>query len=112
MLSLPDMDSHHRGRRLVKSPWVQIGFVLIALELLTVAAAVATGDWDLAWVFAALFVFMLFRGILFAVFILWPVLIVTIVVWAALRRAKEKQEKEANREPSTGEKASSSNGAQ
>ena len=106
------MDSHHRVRRLVKSPWIQIGFVLIALELLTVAAAAATGDWNLAWIFAVLFVYILFRGLLFAVFILWPVLIVTIIVWAALRRGKERQEREANRETSTGEKASSSNGVQ
>lgn len=105
------MDSH-RVRRLVKSPWIQVGFVLIALELLTVAAAAATGDWNLAWIFAVLFIYILFKGILFAVFILWPVLIVTIIVWAALRRAKEKQEKEADREPSTGKNASSSNGAQ
>jgi len=85
---------------------------MIGMELLAVAAAVVSGDWNLPWLFPLFLAFFVFRAVLIAFLFLWPVLIAVIVVWAAYTHSKEKREKRASLEASTGGRTTSSDGAQ
>ena len=100
-------------RRLFKSKWTQIfGPALIVLESLAVAAAAATGDWTLAWAFPLLLAFFFLRSLIIAVFLLSPILVAVIVVWAVYTHSKEKQQKKANLQASKGPGTMSSDSPQ
>ena len=111
------MNIHQLLTRLFKSQWTRIfGPALIVLELLGVAAAVVTGDWNLTWVVPYIIVlivaFTFIRLLLFAFLFFFPVLVAIIVVWAAFILFKGKRQKKANLEASTRGPTTSSDRAQ
>ena len=110
------MNARQLLRRLFKSQWTRIfGPALIVLELLGVAAAVVTGNWNLTWVVPFVIVLIVgvtfIRLLLFAFLFFFPVLVAVIVVWAGYTLFK-KQQKKPNLEDPTRGRTTSSNGAQ
>ena len=112
------MNARQLLRRLFK--WTKIfGPALIVLELLGVAAAVITGDWNLTWVvpffivgfFLFIFIRLIIIALLFSFLFLFPVLVAIIVVWAGYTLFK-KQKKKVNLEASARGPTTSSDGAQ